>query len=119
MEIRERHSGGVAFLVLSGDLLEDSSYDHKGLLKQVDRLIRNGEDLVVLDLTDVQRIDALGLGEIAESIRHASSRGACLKLLRPQPRVEGLLSVTRLRAVVDVYDDEDQIVRHPVAARRP
>ena len=118
MEIRERHRGGVAFLVLSGNLLEDSSYDHKGLLNHVDRLIRGGEDMVVLDLTDVERIDALGLGEIAESIRHASSRGASLKLLRPQPRVDGLLSVTRLRAVVDVYDREDQIFQHAATARR-
>jgi anti-anti-sigma factor len=119
MEIRERHLGGVAVLVLTGDLLEDSTYDHRGLLRQVDRLIRNGEDVVVLDLANVSRIDALGLGEIAESIRHASSRGASLKLLRPQPRVDGLLSITRLRAVVDVYDREDQIVRQTVAARRP
>jgi anti-anti-sigma factor len=119
MEIRERHVGGVAFLVLSGDLLEDSSYDHKALLRQVERLIRNGEDVVVLDLANVRRIDALGLGEIAETIRHASARGASLKLLRPQPRVDGLLSVTRLRGVVDVYDHEDQIVRQTLAARRP
>lgn len=118
MDIRERHLGGVAFLVLSGDLLEDASYDHRALLGQVDRLIANGEEVVVLDLGNVRRIDALGLGEIAESIRHASSRGATLKLLRPQPRVDGLLSVTRLRAVVDVYDREDQVFRHTTVARR-
>jgi anti-anti-sigma factor len=116
MDIRERHLGGVAFLVLSGDLLEDSSYDHRTLLRQVERLIGNGEDIVVLDLANLRRIDALGLGEIAQSIRHASDRGACLKLLRPQPRVDGLLSVTKLRAVVDVLDREDQVFCQ-VAAR--
>ena len=109
MEILERRLGGAACLVISGDLLRDSTSTHRSLLDHVDRLIGNGETLVVLDLANVARVDALRLGEIAEALRHARARGADVKLLRPQPRVDRLLSVTRLRSVLDVCHCEEDV----------
>ena len=114
MDIRERSLGRVAFFKLSGDLLEDSTDQPRTVLDYVGRLIGNGADLVVLDLANVARIDALGIGELAEAARHAWARGVDLKLLRPQPRVDRLLSVTRLRTVVDVCACEEEVFR-----RRP
>jgi len=109
MKIREHDLDDVAVLALSGNLMEDSTYEQGTVEDHVDRLIRNGKTLVVLDLTNVGRIDAMGLGEIAEACVRARSRGADLKLLRPHPHVDRLLSVTKLRTVIDVCDREEEI----------
>lgn len=108
MEIREHSLGDIGFLALSGDLIEGSACSRGAVFKRIDRLAASGKRLLFLDLTDIANIDAMGLGEIAEAYRRARAGGADLKLFRPQPRVDRLLSITRLRTVIDVcYRDED------------
>ena len=107
MEILERSLGDVGFLALSGDLIEGSAYSQGAIFRRVDRLAASGKRLLVLDLTNVAGIDAMGLGEIAAAYLRARAGGASLKLLKPQPRVERLLSITKLRTVIDVCHRED------------
>ena len=109
MEILERSLGDVGFLALSGDLTEGSAYSQGAIFHRIDRLAASGKRLLVLDLTNVACIDAMGLGEIAEAYLRARAGGASLKLLKPQPRVERLLSITKLRTVIDVCDREDDV----------
>jgi anti-sigma B factor antagonist len=72
--------------------------------ERVDRLVAEGKTLVVLDLADVEQMDAMGLGEIVGAYQRARARGADLTLLSPPPRVGRLLSVTKLRTVIDVWE---------------
>ena len=109
MEILERSLGDVGFLALSGDLIEGSAYSQGAIFRRVDRLAASGKRLLVLDLTNVAGIDAMGLGEIAEAYLRARAGGASLKLLKPQPRVERLLSITKLQTVIDVCHREDDV----------
>lgn len=108
MKITEHVRGDVAELVLSGSLLEDADYPHGTVGESVERLAREGAALVLLDLTDLDRIDAMGLGEIAGAYRRAVTHGAELKLRNPRPHVDRLLSVTKLRTVIDVWGEGDQ-----------
>jgi anti-anti-sigma factor len=109
MEIVERSLGDVGFLALSGDLTEGSAYRQGAIFHRIDRLAATGKRLLVLDLTNLASVDAMGLGEIAEAYRRARAGGADLKLLRPQPRVDRLLSITKLRTVIDVCDREEDL----------
>jgi anti-anti-sigma factor len=72
--------------------------------ERVERLTAGGKTLVVLDLAGLDGIDAMGIGEIAGAYRRARSHGADLKLINPRPRVDRLLSVTKLRTMIDVWD---------------
>ena len=109
MEIGEHCLGDVGFLALSGDLTEGSAYRREALFHRIDRLAASGKRLLVLDLTNVAGIDAMGLGEIAEAYRRARAVGADLKLLKPQPRVDRLLSIAKLQTVIDVCDREEDV----------
>ena len=73
----------------------------------MDRLAAEGKTLVILDLADLEQMDAMGLGEIAGAYRRARARGADLKLLSPSPRVGRLLSVTKLRTIIDVWEGSE------------
>jgi anti-anti-sigma factor len=118
MEIVERSLGDVGFLALSGNLIEGSAYSQGAIFRRIDRLAASGKRLLVLDLTNLASVDAMGLGEIAEAYRRARAGGADLKLLRPQPRVDRLLSITKLRTVIDVCDREEDIHRSSAAGCR-
>lgn len=109
MEIAERSLGDIGVLALSGDLSEGSAHDQKEIFRRIDRLAASGKRLLVLDLTNVAGIDAMGLGELATAYRRARAGGADLKLLHPQPRVDRLLAITKLRTVIDVCDREQDV----------
>ena len=121
MEIVERSLGDVGVLALSGDLIEGPGSGQGAIVPCIDRLTASGKRLLVLDLTNVAGIDAMGLGEIAGAYLRARAGGADLKLLNPQPRVDRLLSITKLRTVIDVCDREEDIrlVQAPASVPSP
>lgn len=114
MDIAEHGYGKVAVLAISGDLVEDGMRRQGVIGERVERLVGGGKTLVLLDLAGVERVDAMGLGEIAGAFRRARSRGADLKIFNPRPRVDRLLAVTRLRSVIDVWEPDVEAAGLPV-----
>lgn len=55
---------------------------------------------VVLDLTDLQLMDSLGLGTIVRLYVTAKAAGSCLVLVNIGPRIQQLLGVTNLLSVL-------------------
>jgi len=55
---------------------------------------------VVLDLTDLQQMDSLGLGTIVRLYVSAKAGGSCLVLINMAPRIRQLLGVTNLLSVL-------------------
>ena len=60
----------------------------------------------MFDLHDAPYIDTTALGVLVRSHASATREGGGLRLLRVTPRVHQLLSITRLDAVLDEFDDE-------------
>lgn len=55
---------------------------------------------IVLDLTDLQQMDSLGLGTIVRLYVSAKAAGSCLVLVNIGPRIRQLLGVTNLLSVL-------------------
>jgi anti-anti-sigma factor len=66
-----------------------------------------GKRLVVLDLAEVDAIDAAGLGLLVFLHTSASIDGMELKLINPTQRVRNLLALTNLDSVLEICSPQD------------
>ena len=100
MQVLPRTVGDATILQVNGPLVLDTDYQAVAILRRsIDALGDRGRGSVILDLANVGAIDALGLGELIRAYKAVQARGGTLKLLRPNTRVERLLSVTRIDSV--------------------
>ena len=105
MEIVEHRVGDVTILRLKGRLeLDDGDVV---LREHVDRLVAQGRVNLVLDMTDVTRMDSAGIGMLVGKYMTVKNRGGTLRLLHLTDRTSRLLHVTRLETVFDIFEQED------------
>jgi anti-anti-sigma factor len=76
-----------------------------------------GDDPLVLDLTDLKYIDSSGISALVSAARQARARGGRLRLEGVSPHVRFLLSVTGFTRLFQVTDGELIPARFPGATR--
>jgi len=104
--INQRRVGDVIVLDLKGRLRIGGS--SLSLHKSIHTLADEGKTQVLLSLAGVGHIDSNGLGELVSSHVTLRDKGGELKLVHLTERLRELLTITRVLAVFDVYDDEPQ-----------
>jgi anti-sigma B factor antagonist len=77
-------------------------------LEELQRVFRQKDTKVLIDLGRVTKIDSAGLGELMSCYSHAVKNQGILKLLNPNSEVQSLLRVTRIESVLETYYDEEQ-----------
>ena len=104
MKINSREIDGAVILDLNGRLVlgEDTIL----MREQIRALISKGQKKILLNLQAVPYIDSSGLGELVSAFTAARKEGGDLKLLNLTRKVHGLLQITKLYTVFEVYDDE-------------
>ena len=109
MEIVEQRVGDVTILRLKGRLeLDDGDVI---LRDHVNGLVAQGRVNVVLDMTDVTRMDSAGIGMLVGKYMTVKNRGGTLRLLHLTDRTSRLLHVTRLETVFEIFEDEAAALR--------
>ena len=109
MEIVEERAGDVTLLRLKGRLeLDDGDLV---LRKHVDDLVAAGRVNVVLDMTDVTRMDSAGIGMLVGKYMTVKNRGGMLRLLHLTDKTSRLLHVTRLETVFEIFEDEAAVIQ--------
>src|SRR4026209_476193 len=104
MDITERTVGAVTILDLSGKL---TIGDGAQLLKdKSESLVFQGRNQVIVNLAAVPYIDSGGLGQLVACYTTLAKAGGRLKLLNVSTRNHDLLSITKLVAVFDTFDNE-------------
>jgi anti-sigma B factor antagonist len=94
----------VAIVRLSGDItLGEASGQLRDVVKQT---LAAGHKTILLDLGGVAYIDSAGLGELVGAHAAATNKGATMKLLHLQKKVQGLMQITKLTTVFETYNDE-------------
>jgi len=78
------------------------------LHKSIRCLVEEGKTQILLDLALVKHIDSNGLGELIASHVTLDNRGGALKLMHITESVHELMSMTKLLAVFDIYDNESK-----------
>jgi len=103
MQVQRQSVCGTTVLELNGGLSVDLSAQSAAVLRTaIAAELNAGCRQVVLDLRGVDSMDAMGLGEIVRAFNTVRSHGGRLWLSRPSARVDRLLSITKLRSVIDV-----------------
>jgi anti-sigma B factor antagonist len=104
LKIASRDVNGVKVLDLSGQIvLGEGSVQ---LREAVRGLIGKGSKKILLNMGDVDYIDSSGLGELVSAFTTAKNQQADVKLLKLTRKVQGLLQLTKLYTVFDIYDDD-------------
>ena len=109
IKINSRQKDDVFVLDLSGRLVLGEGLT--ALREQVRDLVSRGGKKIVLNLRDVSYIDSSGLGELIGAFTAVRRQGGELKLLNLAKHVHGLLQLTKLYTIFEVFDDEERALR--------
>ena len=75
-------------------------------LAEFQRAFQQKDTKVLIDLSQVTRIDSAGLGQLISCYTHAVKNRGMLKLLNPTAEVQRVLHLTKIDSVLEAYDDE-------------
>ncbi len=95
----------VAVVRCSGRMVRGAALD--GFRRGIEQL--NGLRVLVLDLSDIQQIDAGGLGTLLLVRRWAMQNSARLKLVNPPMFFRRVLEATKLNSVFEISSLKDAL----------
>ncbi len=106
MEISERTADGVVILDLSGRFI--LSDGEELFRKTVDDLIERGQLQVLVNFKDVSYLDSAGVGSLVWKYVTIRKLGGRLKLVHLKIRSFRVLATTRLLAVLENFESEQE-----------
>lgn len=109
MEIKVRDRGTVRVLELCGRLSLGGGA--AAVREDVRRELDDGNQNLLLVISDVDTIDSTGLGVLVSCLTSARNRGGNLKLLQPSPRVADVFAITQADLLFEIFDNEDLAVQ--------
>ena len=102
LQIERQNAGpGTMVLKLSGRVTLGRSSQE--LEWEIDKLITEGTKHVILDVSQVDRIDSAGLGILALASGKARAGGGDLRVAGPQGFVDQVIKMTKLESVFSVF----------------
>lgn len=99
MKIEEKYNSVV--IHLSGKLFGGPFGEE--LSKALHKLIDEGKKNIVFDLDKVTILNSSGFGILVSSYTTVKNAGGNLKLARISNKIEGLLSITKLNQIFELY----------------
>ena len=107
MRLDLTENGNVSILILSGALTVGAEGQ---LSEAIDTLLETDRTDILLDLTELDYMDSVGIGELVSSYRTVTGLGGALKILGPTVKVRDALSLTKLLPIFEIFDDEESAV---------
>ena len=81
------------------------------LRDELARLIAKGHYKVAVDFSEVPYIDSSVLGQLVHGYAQLKQLGGTLKILGLSKRIRGLLELTRLITVFEVFADREELLK--------
>ena len=106
MKIKSREVNGVTVLDVSGEMY--GGPENMELVNVVTELAKEKKLDLLINLSKVKWIASTGLGLLVSARSRFSKEGGVMKLCHPNDRVLGILQVTRLNLIFDVYPNEKE-----------
>ena len=106
MKIKSRDVKGVTVLDISGEMY--GGPDNMELVNVVTELAKNKKLDLLINLSSVKWISSTGLGILVSARSRFAKEGGVMKLCHPNDRVLGILQVTRLNMIFDVFPNEEE-----------
>jgi len=104
MKFSKRESEGVTILEPKGKITIGAG--DVALRGALDEIIHGGASKILLDLKGVKKMDSSGLGELIAGHNSVTDVGGVIKLMNLPPKLHGILGITQIVSVFDVFDDE-------------
>jgi anti-sigma B factor antagonist len=92
---------GVTVLDMKGSI--HSGPDCRQLEQQIETLIRDNENRVIFDLTNVTHIDSSAIGSIVRCLTRLKSCNGMLRLAGATGMIEHSFKLTQLHKVLELY----------------
>ena len=110
MEIRVRTVGEVAILEVTGRMVLTEGETDSLLRDRVADLIAQGHRHIVVTLSQVTQVDTSGLKQLLAAHLAVTRLGGQLRLANPTKRIRGLLGITRLNTLFEMFDSEQAAI---------
>jgi anti-sigma B factor antagonist len=104
MKIKTREVNGITILDVSGEMY--GGPENMELINVATELAKEKKLDLLINLSKVKWISSTGLGILVSARSRFAKEGGVIKLCHPNDRVLGILSVTRLNMIFDVYPNE-------------
>jgi anti-sigma B factor antagonist len=108
MKIKQKDTDGITVLDLSGEMY--GGPENMKLIEVVEELAAQNKVDLVINLSKVKWISSTGLGILVSARSKFAKQGGVVKLAGPNDRVLGILQVTRLNLLFDVFKNEEEAV---------
>ena len=109
MKIKESAKGHVVVLSLSGNLLGEP--ETTDVRKAVYKLLNAGRNRIVMDLSNVPRMNSTGLGSIMAAHASIRSKNCELRLANVSDHVGRVLVLTKITKVIKTYDTVERAIK--------
>ena len=98
----------VPVLRLSGSIERGDSNDR--FVAAVRQMLESSR-IVACDISGISSIDSTGVATLIAAHGLARSAGGRFLLIKPSPKVQSVLKVTRLLDILDVFSDDDAALK--------
>jgi anti-sigma B factor antagonist len=115
LQIVERQVNDVTILHLTGEITLDDGDLAYG--RAINQLMENNQTRILVDLSEVTRIDSSGIGMMAAKVKVVRGKGGDVRLMRLTRRTQHLVGMLKLTMVFETFDDEAVALQS--FARRP
>jgi anti-sigma B factor antagonist len=104
MKIKSREVEGITIFDVSGEMYGGA--ENMEIVNMVTELAKQKKLDLLVNLSKVKWISSTGLGILVSARSRFSKEGGVIKLCHPNDRVLGILQVTRLNMIFDVFPNE-------------
>ncbi len=111
MKIKKEMRGDIAILHIKGDLLGGPPAS-EDLPAEIKKIIEDGISKVVVDIENVKYMNSTGLGLLIRGYTSIKSKGGDLKLSGLNDSIRGVMVMTKLETVFDIYKTLEGAVRN-------
>ena len=109
MELTTREIDDVIIVDMSGPLV--AGVGDRLLRQSMNELVVEGATKILLNLSEVTRIDSTGVGELVASIKLAKRFGSSVKLVKIGTKVKHILNLSRILPLLDFCEDEEEALQ--------
>lgn len=99
--------GDTIIIRLSGDLIGETS--GAGIVDKATDALEKKQKTCIVDISNVRYINSSGIGVLITLLTKFRNKGGELFLLKPSESVKKLLVITKLNAIFQIVQDENEV----------
>jgi len=108
MKISQRQVGDVTIIEPKGKITIGAG--DVALRDAIEAATRAGKSKLLLDFHAVSKMDSSGLGELVAAHNAVTDGGGTIRLMKLPSKLYGVLGITQIVSVFDVFEDEQEAI---------